>query len=311
MRNKILLGVVFVLIIVLGIVIYHEKKTNYYFPMPSAVKDEENAISIRLLDESTGKILNVNLEDYIIGVVSAEMPASFEVEALKAQAVAARTFAMYKKNTRNLDYDLIIGVKDQAYKTNEQLLKTWNVLFFNNYLKIRDAVLSTKDEVLTYNDEIINAFYFSMSNGKTENSELVFSEALPYLQSVESSWDNESLNNYLYEKVISKEDFCNSLGISCESVIISDEVRSSSNRVLSLKINDIVFKGTDIRTKLGLRSTDFVIREDGSNYLITTKGYGHGVGMSQYGANGMAKEGHSYLEILSHYYQNTKISHIS
>ncbi len=311
MRNKILLGVVFVLIIVLGIVIYHEKKTNYYFPMPSAVKDEENAISIRLLDESTGKILNVNLEDYIIGVVSAEMPASFEVEALKAQAVAARTFAMYKKNTRNLDYDLIIGVKDQAYKTNEQLLKTWNVLFFNNYLKIRDAVLSTKDEVLTYNDEIINAFYFSMSNGKTENSELVFSEALPYLQSVESSWDNESLNNYLYEKVISKEDFCNSLGISCESVTISDEVRSSSNRVLSLKINDIVFKGTDIRTKLGLRSTDFVIREDGSNYLITTKGYGHGVGMSQYGANGMAKEGHSYLEILSHYYQNTKISHIS
>ena len=311
MKNKILLLVVFVLIIVLGMVIYHEKKTNYYFPMPSAVKNEENIISIRLLDESTGKIENVNLEDYIIGVVSAEMPASFEVEALKAQAVAARTFAIYKKNTRNLDYDLIIGVKDQAYKTNEQLLKTWNVLFFNNYLKIRDAVLSTKNEVLTYNDEIINAFYFSMSNGKTENSELVFSEALPYLQSVESSWDNESLNNYLYEKVISKEDFCNSLGISCESVIISDEVRSSSNRVLSLKINDIVFKGTDIRTKLGLRSTDFVIREDGSNYLITTKGYGHGVGMSQYGANGMAKEGHSYLEILSHYYQNTKISHIS
>ncbi len=311
MKNKILLGVVFVLIIVLGIVVYHEKKTNYYFPMPSAVKDEENAISIRLLDESTGKIENVNLEDYIIGVLSAEMPASFEVEALKAQAVAARTFAMYKKNTRNLDYDLIIGVKDQAYKTNEQLLKTWNVLFFNNYLKIRDAVLSTKDEVLTYNDEIINAFYFSMSNGKTENSELVFSEALPYLQSVESSWDNESLNNYLYEKVISKEDFCNSLGISCESVTISDEVRSSSNRVLSLKINGLVFKGTDIRTKLGLRSTDFTIREDGSNYLITTKGYGHGVGMSQYGANGMAKEGHSYSEILSHYYQNTKISHIS
>ena len=310
MRNKILLGVVFVLIIVLGIVIYHEKKTNYYFPMPSAVKNEENVISIRLLDESTGKILNVNLEDYIIGVVSAEMPASFEVEALKAQAVAARTYAMYKKNTRDLDYDLIIGVKDQAYKTNEQLLKSWNVFFFNNYLKIRDAVLSTKDEVLTYNDEIINAFYFSMSNGKTENSELVFSEALPYLKSVSSSWDNESLNNYSYDKVISKEEFCNSLGINCDNVTISDEIRSEANRVLSLKINDIVFKGTDIRTKLNLRSTDFVIKEDGSNYIITTKGYGHGVGMSQYGANGMAKEGYSYLEILSHYYQNTKISHI-
>ena len=311
MRNKILLAIVGLLVVVLIVVIYHEKKTNYYFPMPSAVKNDDEKISIRLLDESNNTITNVNLEDYIIGVVSAEMPSSFEVEALKAQAVAARTFAMYKKNTRNLDYDLIIGVKDQAYKTNEQLLKQWNVLFFNNYLKIRDAVLSTKNEVLTYNNEIINAFYFSMSNGKTENSELVFSEALPYLQSVSSAWDNESLNNYQYEKVINKEEFCQSLDISCDEVTISDEVRSDSNRVLEIKINNQVFKGTEIRSKLGLRSTDFQIVLDGTNYKITTKGYGHGVGMSQYGANGMAKEGYSYQEILSHYYQNTQISSIS
>ena len=310
MKNKILLAIIFLLVIILGIVIFYEKEHNYYFPMPSAVKSDDNPIIIRLLDESTGIISNVNLEDYIIGVVSAEMPSSFEVEALKAQAVAARTFAMYKKNTRNFDYDLIIGVKDQAYKTNEQLLKQWNVLFFNNYLKIRDAVLATKNEVLTYNNEIINAFYFSMSNGKTENSELVFSEALPYLKSVDSSWDNESLDNYSYEVSFTRDDFCNSLGLSCDDIIISDVVRSESNRILSLKINDVEFKGTFVRSKLGLRSTDFEIMV-ADNILIKTKGYGHGVGMSQYGANGMAKSGSNYQEILSHYYQNTEISLIS
>ena len=311
MKNKILLAIVFILTLTLAIVIWHEKQTNYYFPMPSAVKNEENPINIRLLDESTGKITNVNLEDYIIGVVSAEMPASFETEALKAQAVAARTYAMYKKTHRNLDYDLIIGVKDQAYKTNEQLLKQWNVLFFNNYLKIRDAVLKTKGEVLTYDKNIINAFYFSMSNGKTENSELVFSEALPYLKSVDSSWDNNSLNNYEVEKTFTKQEFCNNLGIPCNQIAISDEQRSESNRILTIKINNQTFKGTEIRSKLNLRSTDFIISLTSDEVKITTKGNGHGVGMSQYGANGMAKEGSTYQQILNHYYQNTEISNIS
>ncbi len=310
MRNKILLVVIGILSIVLGLVIYHEKKTNYYFPMPSAVKGDVDAISIRLLDEQTNEISSVNLEDYVIGVVSAEMPVSFEAEALKAQAVAARTYALYKKAHRNLDYDLIIGVKDQAYKTNEQLLKQWNINFFSNYLKVRDAVLSTKNEVLTYNDEVINAFYFAMSNGKTEKAELVFSEALPYLQSVDSTWDNASLKNYEVTKIMTKDDFCQSLGISGE-ITISDEVRSEANRVLTLKINDLVFKGVDLRSKLGLRSTDFSISIDNDQVVITTRGYGHGVGMSQYGANGMATEGYDYKAILSHYYQNTEIKSIS
>ena len=310
MKNKILLAIIFLLVIVLVIVIFYEKKHNYYFPVSSVVSDDDNPINIRLLDESNGVISNVSLEDYIIGVVSAEMPSSFEVEALKAQAVAARTFAMYKKNTRNLDYDLIIGVKDQAYKTNEQLLRQWNVLFFNNYLKIRDAVLSTKNEVLTYDGDIINAFYFSMSNGKTENSELVFSEALPYLKSVDSSWDNESLKNYKVDKSFLRADFCAMLDISCDDVVISDVVRSDSNRVLTVSINGVVFKGSDVRSKLGLRSTDFDIVVNTDDVVVSTRGYGHGVGMSQYGANGMALEGKSYKDILSHYYQNTEISMI-
>ena len=304
MKNKILLAVVCILTAILFIVIFSVKEVTSSIP----VLEGETPIIIRLLNESDNSITEINLEDYIIGVVAAEMPASFEMEALKAQAIAARTFAMYKKNTRNLNYDLIIGTKDQAYKDNKTLLAQWNVNFFSNYLKIREAVETTKNQVLTYNNEIINAFYFSMSNGYTENCELVFSQDLPYLNSVSSQWDNESLNNYSFTKTISKQEFCSSLEISCEIIEIKDVTRSNSNRVLSITINEKTFKGTEVRTKLGLRSTDFTIEIIDDTVNITTKGYGHGVGMSQYGANGMAKAGYTYEQILKHYYQNTEIT---
>ena len=306
MKNKILLAVVFILTAILLIVSLSIKKVTE----PIAVEEGKEPIVIRLLDELTNEITNINLEDYIIGVVAAEMPASFELEALKAQAVAARTFAMYKKETRNLDYDLIKGVKDQAYKDNKTLLAQWKVNFFTNYLKIRQAVEETQGQVLTYNGEVINAFYFSMSNGYTENCELVFAQDLPYLNSVSSKWDNESLNNYSYTINFSKEDFCSSLGITCDSVEIQDITRSDSNRVLTITINNQTFKGTEMRSKLGLRSTDFDIVINESGVTITTRGYGHGVGMSQYGANGMAKEGYSYEEIVKYYYQNTEITNL-
>ena len=306
MKNKILLAVVFILTAILLIVSLSIKKVTE----PIVVEEGKEPIVIRLLDESTNEIININLEDYIIGVVAAEMPASFELEALKAQAVAARTFAMYKKETRNLDYDLIKGVKDQAYKDNKILLAQWKVNFFTNYLKIRQAVEETQGQVLTYNGEVINAFYFSMSNGYTENCELVFAQDLPYLNSVSSKWDNESLNNYSYTITFSKEDFCCSLGITCDSVEVQDITRSDSNRVLTITINNQTFKGTEMRSKLGLRSTDFDIVMNESDVTITTRGYGHGVGMSQYGANGMAKEGYSYEEIVKYYYQNTEITNL-
>lgn len=306
MKNKILLAVVIMLTAILIIVNLSIKKVTE----PIVMEEGKEPIVIRLLDESTNEITNINLEDYIIGVVAAEMPASFELEALKAQAVAARTFAMYKKETRNLDYDLIKGVKDQAYKDNKTLLAQWKVNFFTNYLKIRQAVEETQGQVLTYNGEVINAFYFSMSNGYTENCELVFAQDLPYLNSVSSKWDNESLNNYSYTINFFKEDFCSSLGITCDSVEIQDITRSDSNRVLTITINNQTFKGTEMRSKLGLRSTDFDIVINESGVTITTRGYGHGVGMSQYGANGMAKEGYSYEEIVKYYYQNTEITNL-
>ena len=308
MRNKILLGVVAVLTVILIVVVINVKET-YFEPLP--VSDGESPITIRLLDTSNNTISEINLEDYIVGVVAAEMPASFDMEALKAQAVAARTYAMYKKETRNLDYDLVIGVSDQAYQNNKQLLDKWGLSFFNYFLKVRDAVLTTKNEILTYEGEVINAFYFAMSNGYTENSELVFQEDLPYLNSVPSTWEDESLNNYEVTSSRSKEEFCTSLGITCEQIEIKDIERSNANRVLNITINNQVFEGTTVRQKLGLRSTDFEIEIVDNNVQITTKGDGDGVGMSEYGANGMAKDGYTYEEILKYYYQNTEIKKIN
>jgi len=308
MKNKILLTVVIILSFLLLAVIIYAKKNNYMIPIPP----EENTkpITIRLLNEQDNTITEINLEDYIVGVVAGEMPATFEVEALKAQAVAARTFAMYKKETRNLDYDLIMGTKDQVYKDNKTLLGQWGLSFFNNYLKIRDAVKETQNQIITYDNKIINAFYFSMSNGYTENCELVFKQKLPYLSSVPSLWDNETISNYEFTKTIQREDFCKSLDIPCETINITEE-RSSTNRINTITINGKTFKGTEIRTKLNLRSTDFTIIEKNDKMEITTKGFGHGVGMSQYGANGMAKDGYNYEEILKHYYQNTQIQKIN
>ncbi len=304
MKNKILLAVVGILTVILLIVTFSVKEMI----KPIPIEEGKEPIVIRLLNESDGSITNINLEDYIIGVVAAEMPASFESEALKAQAIAARTYAMYKKETRNLEYDLIMGTKDQAYKNNQTLLAQWGLNFFKYYLKIREAVIDTQGKVLTYDGQVINAFYFSMSNGYTENSELVFKQDLPYLNSVPSSWDNESIENYRYTTTISREDFCSSLEVSCDTITIINIERSNSNRILNITINDKTFSGTEVRTKLGLRSTDFDMEISSNEIKITTRGYGHGVGMSQYGANGMAKEGYSYEEILKHYYQNTEIS---
>lgn len=309
MKNKILLTIVVALSVLLIMVINYAEKNNYMIPIEP--ENGEDPIQVRLLNETDGNITTINLEDYIVGVVSAEMPASFEIEALKAQAVAARTYAINKKNSRkDLDYDLIIGVKDQAYQDNKTLLSKWGLSFFTNYLKIRDAVKETQREIITYNDEIINAFYFSMSNGYTENSELVFKQELPYLKAVDSTWDNETLNNYIFTKTIPKQEFCNKLELECNEIKIENIERSETHRVNSITINNKTWKGTEFRNLLSLRSTDFEINEKDSEIEITTKGYGHGVGMSQYGANGMAKDGYKYQEILTHYYQNTQIKKI-
>lgn len=252
------------------------------------------------------EVVNLDLEEYVTGVVACEMPASFEIEALKAMAVAARTYALYKIET-NSNYKLSTTTKDQCYITIDSMKKKWGNDYDKYYNRIKTSVEDTKNEKMTYNNKTIIAFYFSISNGYTENCENVFSQKLDYLKSVDSKWDS----NYSYkEKTVEfdEKDFLNKLGISDDRIKSIDIDRSSTNRVNCITINGKEYRGTRFRSLLGLRSTDFEITNDNSKVYINTKGYGHGVGMSQYGANEMAKNGFTYDEILKYYYTGIEIN---
>lgn len=301
MKNKILLLIVVVLSV---IAISGSKKETTYFN--NAKKEEvKEEIKLALKDTLTGEIKNIELEDYIVGVVAGEMPASFNEEALKAQAIASRTYAMYKMKNSNGTYDLVTDKTNQVYITEDKMKSLWQENFDYYFEKIKRAVYDTKDLIMTYNGDIILSLYFARSNGKTEDAILVFGSNEEYLKSVESP--EESLTS---EVTISKDEFCNKLNISCDAINISNVLKSSSGRINSLNINGKTFKGTEIRTLFDLKSTDFDI-SIGSEIKFVTKGYGHGVGMSQYGANKLAQNGKNYEEILKHYYQNINIEKIS
>lgn len=299
MQNRILLVITIVLSLILAI-LSSSNNTTFFYSEPN----------IKIKNATNNNIDYLNLEEYIIGVVAAEMPASFNEEALKAQAVASRTYATYKMQTSNEEYDVVTDVSNQSYITIDEMKLKWERDFDKYYEKIKNAVSATKGEIMYYEDEIVEAYYFAMSNGYTENASLVFSEDRDYLQSVESSYDNEKLKNFEVSKEFFKEEICKKLNISCDTLIFSNIKRSDTNRVNYITVNDVEFKGTIFRSKLGLRSTDFTIAESDNKIIITTKGYGHGVGMSQYGANGMASDGYSYEEILKYFYKNIKISSI-
>lgn len=298
MKNRnLIIAVIFLSVI--AILSSFDKKETVFL-------NEEKTVTIK--NNETKEEKSLELEEYIIGVVAGEMPASFEIEALKAQAIAARSYAMNKINISNETYDLVTDVTNQVYITTDEMKNKWQSEYDYYYEKIKNAVLETQGLVMKYNNEIISAYYFAMSNGSTEDVSLVFGESKDYLQSVDSSWD-ENVKNFTVETNITKEEFCKKLDISCDDIIIKDIKRSETNRVNEITINNKKFIGTEVRSLLNLRSTDFDI-EINESIKITTKGYGHGVGMSQYGANEMAKNGSTYEEILKHYYNNIEISKI-
>ena len=294
MRIKI---IVFFVALILLLTSY-KQENNYNIEKPNTL-----AVNVLKNDE----IINIDLENYVIGVVACEMPASFKDEALKAMAVAARTYALYKMKKNN-KYDLTATTKDQCYITIDEMKNKWKNNYEKYYNKIKKDVYSTEGEYLTYNGDVIIAFYFSISNGYTENVENVFSQKLDYLVSVDSSFDSK----YSYkesEKEIKLKDFLNKIGIKDTKIEKISIERYNTGRVKTIKVNNKSFKGTNFRTKLGLRSTDFEIKYDTNKVYITTKGYGHGVGMSQYGANAMADLGYKYEDILKYYYTGVKIMH--
>ena len=256
---------------------------------------------------SSGNVESVPLEEYVVGVVAGEMPVSFELEALKAQSVASRTYVM-KRLGGNGEYDVVDTVSNQVYLDDNELKEKWKDNYVSYINKVRQAVNETSMECLEYDGELIDAMFFSTSNGYTEDSGEFFSTSLPYLKSVDSSYDKEVSSVFQDSKNISLQEFYERLGLSYQSSLkITDVSRTNSYRVKSLKINGKEFSGKDVYYKLGLRSSDFEIELVGSNVVIQTKGYGHGVGMSQYGALGMAKKGYSYREILMHYYTGTTL----
>ncbi len=263
---------------------------------------------IRVKDEKTGIINEVPFEDYIKGVVAGEMPATFELEALKAQAVASRSYAMYQMTaTKDREYDVLNTTANQVYLTDQELKENWKEEYPEKINKIKEAIAETSGEYLTYEGKVINAMFFSTSVGATENSEEVFVSALPYLRSVDSKWD-EASPAYTDTYTFTLEEFYKKLNLQYnQTLTIEVTSKTSTGRTRTLKINGTEINGRDLATKLNLRSNYFDIVQNENNVTITTKGFGHGVGMSQYGANGMAKEGYKYDQILKHYYQNTEI----
>jgi len=268
-----------------------------------------NETYIRVKKIKEDKIVKIPLEEYIVGVLAGEMPINFDLEALKAQAVASRSYALKRiEYNKDKEYDVVDSIMNQVYLDNEYLKEAWGINYVKNINKLRTAVNETIDEYLEYDGKVVDALFFSTSNGYTENSENVFDFECEYLKSVESPWDKEVSSAFNSHKTLNLTEFYKKLNLPYnKNLNIEILKRSSTNRILSLKINNIEFKGTDVYNKLSLKSTDFEIQLLGNKVKIITKGYGHGVGMSQYGALGMAKEGYKYKEILNYYYTNTNI----
>ncbi len=286
---------------------------NYFMRIdPVRFEYNKHDQKIKVKREKTGEILELYFEDYIVGVLSGEMPANFEIEALKAQAVAARSYALKKMMSNKAEaYDVVDTVANQVYLDEGELKEKWKENYAKNLNKIKKAVLETKGEYISYHGEVIEAFFFSTSTGKTENSEEVFSSARPYLKSVDSLWDAEVSPVFQVENELSLSDFYTKLSLPYqEKLSIEITKQTSTGRIKKLKINGQEREASEVYQKLNLRSTFFTITQVGSNVHITTKGYGHGVGMSQYGAQGMAKKGYHYQDIIKHYYQGVEIKKV-
>ena len=259
-------------------------------------KPKHNTVIINVKEKN----LYLDLENYVIGVVAGEMPALFQDEALKAQAAAARSYVLSKEKDGN--YVVSASTSDQVFLTSYEMKEKWQNDYDEYYNKILNAVKKTTGEVLTKDNKILKAFYFSMSNGYTENSKDVFGEDLT--QSVESPFEI-SLSNFEIVKEFSKSELLEKLGV--DNLNIENQQISETKHTSSIIIGGKKFSGIEVRKLLNLRSTDFEIKQVGENFNIITRGYGHGVGMSQYGANELAKSGKSYKEILAYYYKNTKL----
>lgn len=267
--------------------------------------------NIRVLRDKTKEIEVIPFEEYIVGVLAGEMPINFNEEALKAQALASRSYAMKKMiYNKNNEYDVIDTVKNQVYLDNETLKKSWKDNYDKNITKLKEIVLKTKGEYITYNNQVIDAFFFSTSIGITENSENVFGNKVPYLKSVVSTWDEIS-PLYRVNKEYELKEFYKKLSLNYSNKLNIEYIDiTSTGKVKKIKINDNIIDSKKIVDTFNLKSYYFEINQKNDRIIITTKGYGHGVGMSQYGAQSMALSGYNYEDIIKYYYKDVEIKKI-
>lgn len=257
-----------------------------------------------------GTEIPLDLEEYLIGVVAAEMPANFNLEALKAQAIASRTYVV--KSTNYGEQEIAPTVARQVFYDEDTRKENWKTSFEEYEQKVREAVESTKGEVILYNGEPITAMFHSTSNGMTESSKNYGGNDLPYLQPVASS-DYQYAPNYESTQSFKINEFNNLLkgNWTLDDVKKIKIEQNDTGRVEKVALKNNEWTGREFRELLNLRSTDFKVEVKDGQVVITTEGYGHGVGMSQYGADAMAAKGALAHEILQHYYSNTTINKLS
>lgn len=262
---------------------------------------------ITVYRSKTGKLETMSLEKYIVGTVAAEMPASFELEALKAQAVCARTYALRKLSEGKV-YPREANLSDdintcQAYVNQSEFINLHPGQAELWWDKIQQAVKETRGEVILYDNQLIDALYHSTCGGQTESAFEVWGQNIPYLQSVTCRYCQES-RRYKTVQVFSWQEVSANTGKG-HSIKVMET--SSSGRIKRVKVNQKIMSGSQLRQLFRLPSTWCSFHTDNNELTITSHGYGHGVGLCQYGAQGMAKQGNDYQTILKHYYRQTRV----
>lgn len=284
----------------------HSGNENYADPTRTDVVLSSGII----ISDEDGTLSKMPLEDYVLSVVLREMPAGFEIEALKAQAVVARTYALRRVQSGGKHGNAAVCTMPsccQGVCTPDEYLKSGGTQ--ESIDKVKEAVEATAGLVLVYKNELIDATYFSCSGGSTEDAQAVWGTDVPYLQSVKSPGEEEA-KHYVDTVEFSSYEFLSRLGFAdCreKKVTIGQIVYTDGDGIDIIDICGTQFSGVELRKLLGLRSTSFLISAVGDTVTITTKGFGHRVGMSQYGADAMAANGASFQEILLHYYQGVEL----
>lgn len=287
-----------------------EESENY------TVDEKPTEQNVKVLSAASGQVTELSLREYLIAAVAAEMGGSAEEEAIKAQAVACHTLLLYKKAHKDssLGEADISDISHKLLSDSEQREK-WGENYTAFREKIEKCVKEVENKIICFDGEPIMATFFSLSNGKTENAENVWGKSLPYLVSVDSP-DDKLSPNFTSTVILSAEEFKKTVsekGAKPEGKAknwIGKSELNPTGTVKSITLGGKAFSGTEVRSMFDLKSATFSVKYEDEKFTFTVSGYGHGVGMSQYGANEMAKKGNTYDEILAHYYKNAVISTI-